>query len=374
MAGFLANPNPTYLDDDGTVLGTGSYLYCYEVSSTTPKAMYPTIADAIAQTNGFTSIALDSAGRASVVLGGQSKLVLKRADATTVWTKDYVSSDADILDANGNVILSWSTTASAVNHVQIKNAATGNPAIIDAVGTDTTPNLKIQADGGDGTVTVVKLSSTDATLNSPTIDSATITNTEFNPTTPLTVAGTSSGPAEMRLAEDTDNGTNYVGFSAPSSISANKLWELPAADGGANTAMMTNASGVLSFSTLTLVAATQAQQEAGTSAVAPVVPSVQQYHPSAAKCWCLNDMAGNIGNSYNVTSITDGGTGITTVTIATDFSSSSYVVSMGSLGGTGPAHFITSQAAGSYVFRTFNSATLALQDPSLQFSVAFGDQ
>lgn len=124
-------------------------------------------------------------------------------------------------------------------------------------------------------------------------------------------------------------------------------------------------------------AATQSEQEAGTSTTAMVTPGRQQYHPSAAKCWVVADMAGNIGASYNMTSVTDTGTGVVTLTIATDFSSGSYcaVVSVDPSGGgifggaTG-----TERAAGSFVVRTYNSITQVAQDTSLVMAAAYGDQ
>lgn len=384
MSGFMAIPKQQFFDNNGNVLAGGKF-YTYEVGSTTPKSSYPTIADAIAGTNANSNpVVLDSAGRASIVLGGPTKCVLKdslgethagdTAAGTTIWTVDNVSSDNAILDANGKVILDFSATASAVNYVTLKNSATGNPPIIDTTGTDSAPPLKIQAKGGTADVTVVKLVADAATLTNPSIDSATITNTTFNPTTPLVVAGTSGNAAQLRLAEKTGNGTNYVGFQAPDSISADKLWVLPAADGSANTTLITDGSGTLSWTTLTLVAATQSQQEAASSSVVPVVPSVQQFHPSAAKCWCANDMSGNINVSYNITSITDLGTGVTTITIATDFSSSGYVVVADNVTGTNPAMVISNQVAGSYRLTTFNTTTGNVTDPGVQMSAAFGDQ
>ena len=65
--------------------------------------------------------------------------------------------------------------------------------------------------------------------------------------TPLTVPGTASSTGELRLAEDTDNGTNYVGFAAPASIASNLTWTLPATDGTSNQVLQTNGSGVLSW-------------------------------------------------------------------------------------------------------------------------------
>jgi len=68
-------------------------------------------------------------------------------------------------------------------------------------------------------------------------------------TTPLTVPGTASATGEIRLAEDTDNGTNYVALAAPASISDDVVWTLPAADGTSGQVLSTDGSGTLSWAT-----------------------------------------------------------------------------------------------------------------------------
>ena len=62
-----------------------------------------------------------------------------------------------------------------------------------------------------------------------------------------TTAFTLNATAELRLA-DTDS-THYVGFKAPSTVSSNKIWTLPAADGSAGQVLTTDGSGTFSFST-----------------------------------------------------------------------------------------------------------------------------
>jgi hypothetical protein len=62
-----------------------------------------------------------------------------------------------------------------------------------------------------------------------------------------TTALTLNATAELRLA-DTDS-SHYVGFKAPGTVSANKVWTLPAADGSAGQVLTTDGSGVFSFST-----------------------------------------------------------------------------------------------------------------------------
>jgi hypothetical protein len=55
---------------------------------------------------------------------------------------------------------------------------------------------------------------------------------------------------DLRFGEATSNGSNYVGFQAPASITTDVLWTLPAADATvAGHALKSNASGVLSWGT-----------------------------------------------------------------------------------------------------------------------------
>ena len=68
--------------------------------------------------------------------------------------------------------------------------------------------------------------------------------------TPLAVTGNATAGAELRLPEDTDNGTNYVAITAPDSIASNLTLTLPSADGTNGQALITNGSGTLSFTTL----------------------------------------------------------------------------------------------------------------------------
>lgn len=57
--------------------------------------------------------------------------------------------------------------------------------------------------------------------------------------------------SEMRFSELTNNGANYVGFKAPSSITSNNIWTLPSADGTSGQLLATNGSGTLSWASPT---------------------------------------------------------------------------------------------------------------------------
>lgn len=70
--------------------------------------------------------------------------------------------------------------------------------------------------------------------------------------------------------------------------------------------------------------ATQAEMEAGTANDKSVTPQGMNWHPGVNKCWVKCGITANVLASWNVTSLTDNGTGDVTVTIATDFSSVEY--------------------------------------------------
>lgn len=131
------------------------------------------------------------------------------------------------------------------------------------------------------------------------------------------------------------------------------------------------------------IAAAQSDQETGTSTTTFVTPGRQQYHPSAAKCWINCNGTGTIAirGSYNITSITDTGTGIVTVTIENDFADTNYAVianytASATAEATGWQAKTTDYAVGSFNITTggddTSSATKA--DAAVVTAVAFGDQ
>jgi len=71
--------------------------------------------------------------------------------------------------------------------------------------------------------------------------------------TPLAVIGNATAGSEIRLPEDTDNGSNYVAIKAPDTIASNLTLTLPSADGTSGQVLQTNGSGVLSFASVSAV-------------------------------------------------------------------------------------------------------------------------
>ena len=73
------------------------------------------------------------------------------------------------------------------------------------------------------------------------IDGSSATPADF-----LVGNGSSSG-GTLKVMEDSDNGTNFVGLKAPDTIASNFTLTLPTADGSNGQVLGTNGSGVLSF-------------------------------------------------------------------------------------------------------------------------------
>ena len=129
--------------------------------------------------------------------------------------------------------------------------------------------------------------------------------------------------------------------------------------------------------------ATQSDQETATSLIAYVNSGGQHLHPSAAKGWVKFNSGGVIAASYNVTSVTDTGSGDWTVNWATDFSSADYCVSITASDFVatsliGYVYTGTQQAGSVQALATSATATGdtsgVLNDAGSVFVVAYGDQ
>ena len=149
----------------------------------------------------------------------------------------------------------------ALSAIQTCNSGTSRPtgAVAGQIWLDTTsatsPTLKYY-DGADD----ISLATLDHSANTVNwLDSAvSITGLTTTATgTVLTLSDSSltssvnlilQNQKEIRFSETTANGTNYVGFKAPASLSADKIWVLPSADGTAGQFLKTDGAGNLSFS------------------------------------------------------------------------------------------------------------------------------
>lgn len=135
-----------------------------------------------------------------------------------------------------------------------------------------------------------------------------------------------------------------------------------------------------------LIAATQAQIEAGSANTAYATPANIKFNPGVAKAWVNFNGTGTIAirASLNVTSITDGGAGLYTVNFTTALSADTYCSIANCSGniGTSLAGAIqmysnnsaaeTAPTTSAAFFHTMNSGGAAI-DPKYVMYAAFGD-
>ena len=84
---------------------------------------------------------------------------------------------------------------------------------------------------------------------------------EINDGNYVGIGGNSAGAGEIRIYEDTDNGTHYTGFKAGNNT-ASVAYVLPTADGSSGQGLTTDGSGTLSWSTLSANTPTSADGQA----------------------------------------------------------------------------------------------------------------
>jgi hypothetical protein len=139
----------------------------------------------------------------------------------------------------------------------------------------------------------------------------------------------------------------------------------------------------MSLAAIPFDAATQAQQETGTSLVVGVTPGRQHYHVSAAKAWIRFDGTGTptAAASYNISSITDNGTGDYTLNFTTSFSTATsygFVCGVGDDSNLGAENWLINQGQAAPTASAFRLVTglggVGQADGSRAFASFFGDQ
>jgi hypothetical protein len=197
-----------------------------------------------------------------------------------------------------------------------------------------------------------------------------------------------SGSAQVFITarkEDILNPANNLSDVASTTTALGNL-------GGVQTSRTVSAGGIATGGgdlsanrTITVTAAVQSDQETGSSTSVAVVPGVQQYHPSAAKAWVNFTGTGTvtINKSYNVSSITDNGTGDYTVNTSTAFSTSEFCTAISADASTGVVTDMNRNSGATAVPATTASqrfANVAVfgggapTDCNRFYWVAFGDQ
>jgi hypothetical protein len=194
-----------------------------------------------------------------ITLKGATDKTFNWVDSTDSWTssehinlasgKSYSMNGTALKDVSETLTNKTLTTPviSSISNTGTLTLPTSTDTLVGRATTDTLTNKSIS-------LTTNTLSGSLAEFNSALsgddfvslTGSETLTNKTLGSAV-ATTALTLNATAELRLA-DTDS-SHYVGFKAPGTVSTNRIWTLPAADGSSGQVLTTDGSGTFSFST-----------------------------------------------------------------------------------------------------------------------------
>jgi len=174
------------------------------------------------------------------------QLLIGKTDGTLAKATLTASTGVTITNADGSITISATGSGGTVTGVTATSplASTGG----------TTPDISIQ----DGTTTqkgAVQLEDSTTSTSTTTAATPAAVKAAFDiadaalPKAGGTLTGdvTLDNQSDLRFGEATANGTNYVAFQAPASITADVTWTLPATDGTVNQVLSTDGAGTLDW-------------------------------------------------------------------------------------------------------------------------------
>ena len=156
-----------------------------------------------------------------------AKFELQLSENGTLGTKFTVESDGDVTipgdvnmtdssainDENNNKLLKFCSVGSAVNYVEVENAADGTAPAISVLGDSSNITMSLKPKGTGG----------------------------------VRIFGSTAAAASLLLNEDSDNGTNFMKFQAAANIASNHTYTWPAGTPDSTQALHSASDGTLSF-------------------------------------------------------------------------------------------------------------------------------
>ncbi len=231
ITGTTAQFNTALSDNDFATLAGSEALTNKTINGNTFTAGSYTLTGTAAKTLTFTNSLTLSGTDSTVMTFPSTSATIARTDAGQTFTGVNIFTSpkilTDISDTNGNEQLKFSSSASAVNEITIANAATLSNPYLSATGSDSNIGMDFQIKGSG----VYRFFST------------------------------ASGPTDIRMFEDTDNGANSTSIIATANISSNNVLTLPTTTGTlittGDTGTVTNTmlTGSIAYSKLSLTGA-----------------------------------------------------------------------------------------------------------------------
>ena len=124
-----------------------------------------------------------------------------------------MTDDSAIVDTNNSKLLKFCSVGSAVNYVEVENAADGTAPAISVLGDSSNITMSLKPKGTGG----------------------------------VRIFGSTAAAASLLFNEDSDNGTNFMKFQAAANIASNHTYTWPDALPGADRVLQSDSSGSLSW-------------------------------------------------------------------------------------------------------------------------------